>query len=179
VIDVGGAAAALVVLAPVLGACAALVRALDGAPVLFRQQRLGLGGRPFSIVKLRTMRDGRPTRLGARLRELGVDELPQLVNVLRGDMSLVGPRPLTANDVRRLGWDAPRYAARWSVRPGLTGPAQIAPVRRCDPRISFLHDRHYARHAGLATDLGVLAASALVAVAGKRRARAALRAVAR
>lgn len=116
-LDVAGATAALALAAPVLAAAALAIRLRDGAPVLFRQQRLGRARRPFTIVKLRTMDAGRATPLGAVLRNLGVDELPQLYNVLRGDMALVGPRPLTAADVRRVGWDAPRFDARWLVRP--------------------------------------------------------------
>src|SRR5688572_9105243 len=115
VLDRAGAAAALVVAAPVLGLAALLIRLCDGAPVLFRQQRLGVARRPFQLVKLRTMSNSRVTRLGRVLRELGIDELPQLVNVLRGEMSLVGPRPLTVEDVNRLGWGGARFDARWSV----------------------------------------------------------------
>jgi lipopolysaccharide/colanic/teichoic acid biosynthesis glycosyltransferase len=175
VLDVVGATASLGLAAPVLAAAALAIRLLDGAPVLFRQQRLGRGRRPFTIVKLRTMDAGRVTPLGAVLRDLGVDELPQLYNVLRGDMALVGPRPLTAADVRRVGWDAPRFDARWLVAPGLTGPAQIAAARRCDARLSWRLDARYVRRRGLALDLRVLAASLLVPVLGKRRARLVLR----
>jgi lipopolysaccharide/colanic/teichoic acid biosynthesis glycosyltransferase len=177
-LDLVGAALGLALAAPVLGLAALAVRLVDGAPVLFRQERLGRGRRPFRLVKLRTMAGGRATRLGRVLRELGIDELPQLVNVLRGEMSLVGPRPLTAADVRRVGWDDPRFDARWSVRPGLTGAAQIAPCR-CHPRTAWRLDRAYVRGGGGRRDLGILAASLLVPVLGKARARRVLRRVAR
>jgi lipopolysaccharide/colanic/teichoic acid biosynthesis glycosyltransferase len=174
-LDRTGAAAALIVAAPVLSLAALLIRLCDGGPVLFRQQRLGVARRPFQLIKLRTMANGRVTRLGRVLRELGIDELPQLVNVLRGEMSLVGPRPLTVEDVNRLGWDCARFDARWSVRPGITGAAQVAPCRRCHQRTTWRLDRAYARAAGARADLRILAASLLVPLLGKARARRAAR----
>src|SRR5262245_55097134 len=123
--DVAGASAGLVVFAPVLAIVAAAVLVADGRPILFRQQRVGLRRRPFSILKIRTMRDGRATRLGAVLRSTGLDELPQFINILTGDMSAVGPRPLTESDVHRLGWTGPEFDFRWCEKPGLTGLAQI------------------------------------------------------
>ena len=174
-LDVVGATVGLVVATPVLLLTAAVIRLVDGAPVLFWQRRLGRGWRPFLIVKFRTMKAGRITRLGSVLRELGLDELPQLVNVLAGDMSLVGPRPLTSADVIRIGWTQERFALRWSVRPGLTGLAQLAQGRRCNARASWLLDRAYVRRCGVALDLHILAGSTLVPVLGKRRLRRARR----
>jgi lipopolysaccharide/colanic/teichoic acid biosynthesis glycosyltransferase len=175
ILDVVGAAVGLALGIPALLLTAALIRLCDGAPVLFRQDRLGRGRRPFRILKLRTMSGGRVTRLGAVLRDLGLDELPQLWNVLAGEMALVGPRPLTGADVARIGWGGERFAARWAVRPGLTGLAQLAPVRRCDARVSWLLDRTYVRRCSIAVDLRILAGSALVPVLGKRRLRRAWR----
>jgi lipopolysaccharide/colanic/teichoic acid biosynthesis glycosyltransferase len=177
-LDLVGAAAGLALASPVLLLAAALIRICDGAPVLFRQDRLGRGRRMFRILKLRTMADGRVTRLGAVLRDLGLDELPQLVNVLRGEMALVGPRPLTGADVARLGWGGARFAARWTVRPGLTGLAQLAPARRCHARTSWLLDRAYVRRCGVGLDLRILAGSALVPLLGKRRLRRTMRSLA-
>ncbi len=171
ILDVVGAAVGLALGIPALLLTAALIRFCDGAPVLFRQDRLGRGRRPFRILKLRTMSGGRVTRLGAVLRDLGLDELPQLWNVLAGEMALVGPRPLTGADVARIGWGGERFAARWAVRPGLTGLAQLAPVRRCDARVSWLLDRTYVRRCGVGLDLRILAGSALVPLLGKRRLR--------
>ncbi|MBX3248285.1 MAG: sugar transferase [Myxococcales bacterium] len=161
---------ATVALAPAaLGAVGALL-ALDGRPVLFRQTRVGQGRAPLTVLKLRTFRDGRVTRVGRWLRATGLDELPQLVHVLRGEMSLVGPRPLTPEDVRRLGWDAPRYDPRWSVRPGITGPAQLHDGP-CDARVSWRFDRAYVARASAGHDLSLLLGSALALALGKRRAR--------
>jgi len=178
VFDLAGAGLGLLLVSPVLALAALMVRVCDGAPVLFRQQRIGRHRRPFPILKLRTMAGGRVTRLGTILRELGIDELPQLVNVLRGEMSLVGPRPLTAEDVRRLGWEGPRFDGRWAVRPGLTGPAQVASCRRCHQRTTWRLERAYARDASTGADLRILAASLLVPLVGKARARRAARALA-
>ena len=133
-IDFAGAAIGLIVFAPVIALVAFAIRIDMGAPVLFRQQRPGLGGKPFLIAKFRTMRDAhgddgralpdgeRLTPLGRFLRATTLDELPELWNVLRGDMSLVGPRPLL---MRYLDRYTPREARGHEVRPGLTGWAQI------------------------------------------------------
>ncbi|HQD21494.1 MAG TPA: sugar transferase [Arachnia sp.] len=134
--DVASSAVGLVVLSPVFLVVAALIKAKDRGPVFFRQERVGLHGRTFRIHKFRTMRvanagvlitsadDDRITPVGAFLRRTKLDELPQLIDVLRGDMSVVGPRP-----------EVPRYVAMWgddaraeilSVRPGISDPAAIA-----------------------------------------------------
>src|SRR5262245_53299317 len=103
--DLAGASAGLAVFVPVMAGIAVAILMDDGWPVLFRQERIGLRRRPFQIRKFRTMRDGTVTRVGRVLRGTGLDEIPQLVNILRGDMSAVGPRPLTASDLVRFGWD--------------------------------------------------------------------------
>jgi len=125
--DVAGALLLLAFLAPVLALAALAVRLSLGAPVLFRQERAGRHGAPFRVLKLRTMLKGpgddaaRLTPLGRLLRAAALDEVPQLVNVIRGEMSLVGPRPLP---VDYLALYTPRQAARLRVRPGLCGLAQ-------------------------------------------------------
>ena len=133
-IDVVGTSAALVLLSPVLAVVALLVRVSMGPPVLFRQQRPGLGGTSFEMTKFRTMTDrcnadgallpdaDRLTRLGRFLRRTSIDELPELVNVVRGEMSLVGPRPLL---MEYLPLYSPEQARRHEVRPGITGWAQV------------------------------------------------------
>ncbi len=123
--DVAGAGAGLAVFLPVMAVIALAIGLDDGRPVLFRQARLGYRRRPFEILKFRTMRDGAVTRVGRVLRASGLDEIPQFLNILRGDMSAVGPRALTAADVARLGWDDARFDFRWTCRPGLTGLAQL------------------------------------------------------
>src|SRR5437870_12609086 len=93
--DIAGACAGLLVFAPVMAIAIVAVVIDDGLPAFFRQQRLGYRRRPFSILKIRTMRDGRTTRVGRALRATGLDEIPQFINILSGEMSAVGPRPLT------------------------------------------------------------------------------------
>jgi lipopolysaccharide/colanic/teichoic acid biosynthesis glycosyltransferase len=133
-LDLSAALVAAVVLAPVLVMAAVLIRLTMGSPVLFRQRRPGLYGKPFVLCKFRTMRfaydhHGQPlpdpqrlTRLGRLLRKTSLDELPQLWNVLRGEMSLVGPRPLLMQYLDRY---TPEQARRHDVRPGITGWAQV------------------------------------------------------
>ncbi|HEX8272051.1 MAG TPA: sugar transferase [Longimicrobiaceae bacterium] len=164
-LDVGVAAAVLVAASPLLLAAMALVRVEMGSPVLFRQQRPGLGGRPFEVLKLRTMRDavdagGRPlpdaerlTRLGKLLRSTSVDELPQLWNVLRGDMSLVGPRPLL---MEYLPLYSPEQARRHEVRPGITGWAQVNGRNAVRWEEKFALDVWYVDHRSLALDVAIL-----------------------
>ena len=129
--DLLAAGAALVVLSPVIAALAIAVRVADGRPLLFTQERNGLAGRPFRLIKFRTMSTEsddpttdarRITRLGTLLRATSLDELPTLWNVVRGDMSLVGPRPLP---VRYLARYTPHQRRRLEVRPGITGLAQV------------------------------------------------------
>lgn len=134
ILDIVGACVALVVLSPVLLLVAALMRAKLGKPILFRQKRPGLQGYPFIMLKFRTMLDAvdehgsalpdeqRLTSFGRLLRSTSLDELPELWNVLRGDMSLVGPRPLL---MEYLALYSPEQARRHAVRPGITGWAQI------------------------------------------------------
>jgi lipopolysaccharide/colanic/teichoic acid biosynthesis glycosyltransferase len=134
-VDVAVALALMVVALPVIAVAATLVLLLDGRPVFFAQQRVGQDGRPFRLYKLRSMstsrsgpdvtaaEDPRVTRIGALLRRTSVDELPQLWHVLRGEMTLVGPRPETVALAARYPADC-RFVLQ--VRPGLTGPAQLA-----------------------------------------------------
>ena len=136
-IDVVAAGAGLVVTSPILAAAAAALWVTDGSPVLFRQERPGRAGRPFRLLKFRTMRndpvrEGLPqfdadrlTRVGRFLRDTSIDELPQLWNVLRGDMSLVGPRPERPEFFTDLERQMPLFRARLLVKPGISGWAQV------------------------------------------------------
>jgi lipopolysaccharide/colanic/teichoic acid biosynthesis glycosyltransferase len=136
-LDVVGAGLGLALASPVLAAAAAAIKLEDGGPVLYRQRRVGRDGCEFELVKLRTMvvgaerqgaglavneGDPRITRVGRVLRRLSIDELPQLWNVVRGEMSLIGPRPTLAYQVERY---TPRQRKRLEVKPGITGWAQI------------------------------------------------------
>ncbi|MFI0895101.1 exopolysaccharide biosynthesis polyprenyl glycosylphosphotransferase [Streptomyces sp. NPDC020983] len=138
------AAAALLFLAPVFGVCALTVRLADGPGVIFRQERIGLHGRPFTLLKFRTLRpaderesatlwsvagDRRMSRAGRLLRRTSLDELPQLWNVLRGDMSLVGPRPERPHYVAQFSRTLPGYADRHRMPAGITGLAQVHGLR--------------------------------------------------
>lgn len=157
--------AALVVLAPVIVAVAVVVRVRLGAPVLFRQTRSGRDGRPFTLYKFRTMRpatageDGpqhdaaRLTRLGRVLRATSLDELPSLVNVVRGEMSLVGPRPLPVHYLPRY---TPRQAMRLRVRPGITGWAVIHGRNLLSWQERLELDCWYVEHRTLRLDLQIL-----------------------
>ena len=166
VIDVIGAASALVILSPVLLAAALAIRLRLGTPVLFRQSRAGLRGAPFDVFKFRTMTDARDadgrllpdaarlTRLGAFLRNTSIDELPQFWNVLRGDMSLVGPRPLTIIYVPRY---SPEQFRRHDVRPGITGWAQVNGRNQLSWPERFRQDVWYVDHWSLWLDLKIMA----------------------
>jgi lipopolysaccharide/colanic/teichoic acid biosynthesis glycosyltransferase len=168
VFDVCGALGGLLFFAPIMAAVALAIVVDDGRPILFRQQRLGLRRRTFEILKFRSMRDGAVTRTGRVLRQTGLDELPQFLNILRGDLSAVGPRPVTAADAARYD----RYGAladlRWTVTPGLTGLAQLA-GRSLEESVAL--DCTYVRDQRLALDCRLIAMSFVVNVIGKSRAR--------
>ena len=158
-IDLAGAGAGLVIGGPVLIGAAVAVRASTGEPPLFRQTRVGLDGREFTILKLRTMRSGERapqeiTRVGRALRRWSLDELPQLFNVARGDMSLVGPRPLVVEEIASLPSDA---AARHRTRPGLTGLWQVSDRPRLDTASMVGSDLRYLADWSLWADVRLLA----------------------
>jgi lipopolysaccharide/colanic/teichoic acid biosynthesis glycosyltransferase len=157
----------LIVFAPVLAIVMAAVLLDDGRPVFFRQPRLGFRRRPFSIIKVRTMRDGRATRVGRVLRATGLDEIPQFINILAGEMSAVGPRPLTRSDVERLGWTGGEFDFRWGTRPGLTGLAQIAGASMSAEALEL--DRAYVERWRPWLDCQLIALSFAVNVLGKPR----------
>lgn len=155
------------------GALALVVLLVDGRPVFFTQTRVGRERRPFRIWKLRTLtceedpRQRRPTRLGGWLRQRGLDELPQLWNVLCGDLSLVGPRPLTPEDVERLVSQHRAFEQRFRVAPGITGLSQVCLARGA--ALTAELDAIYARERSAWMDLGILFRTAWMNVVGKRR----------
>ena len=167
--DIAGAVAGIVVFAPIMAVVAAAVLIDDGRPVLFPQERLGYRRRPFVIWKFRTMRDGKVTRAGRVLRASGLDEIAQFFNILKGDMSAVGPRPLTDADVQRLGWGRAAFDFRWEVRPGLTGLAQIAGAESSEQSLAL--DRAYVARWRPLLDCQLIALSFAVNVFGKTRVR--------
>ena len=159
----------LALLSPLMLATAAAVALESGRPVLFLQRRIGQGGREFGMVKFRSMvndaaaigpdhtvlGDRRVTRVGRFIRRTSLDELPQLLNVLHGDMSLVGPRPdLPA---QRVNYREADWQERCSVRPGITGLAQARLRSDATPQQRLTLDLQYVREAGLALDLRILA----------------------
>lgn len=173
-IDLMLGGAALVVLAPALAAVGVLVRVRLGSPVLFRQERAGLHGEPFVLTKFRTMTDDRSptgvllpdeerlTPFGRMLRSTSLDELPELVHVVRGDMSLVGPRPLPTTYLERY---SPRQARRHEVRPGLTGWAQVNGRNTAGWPERLEMDVWYVEHRSLWLDLRILARTIVVVLA--------------
>ncbi|HXL44903.1 MAG TPA: sugar transferase [Gaiellaceae bacterium] len=181
VLDVVGAGAGLVLAGPLLAAAAIAVKLEDGGPVLYRQQRIGQNGEEFDLLKLRTMvvgaeREGagwaidqgdpRITRVGRVLRRLSLDEVPQLWNVVNGEMSLVGPRPTLAYQVEQY---SPRQRRRLEVKPGITGWAQVngrARLRWAD-RIEL--DVWYVENRSVWLDLKILARTPVALFTGTYR----------
>lgn len=156
---------------PVLGLCALAVRLTSAGPILYRQTRVGRGRRPFTLYKLRTMRvdaeaesgevlaqpgDPRLTSIGALLRRYRLDEIPQLVNVLQGAMSLVGPRPERPGFVERHLREVPGYAERFSLAPGLTGLAQVNGDYHSTPQNKLRYELAYLANWSLWLDLSIL-----------------------
>ena len=187
--DIVVSGAGLLVFSPAALFIAAAIKLDDGGPVIFSQERVGLNGRVFLAHKFRSMvvdaekltgavqataNDPRVTRIGKILRATAFDELPQLWNILRGDMSVVGPRPLrpgeadTTADGRHLPLDAiPGYALRHRVRPGLTGLAQVYASRDLPRTGKFRYDLLYQRRAGFCLDLKLITQSFLITLRGK------------
>lgn len=163
--DLLTAGAAILLLSPLLLAVAGLVALPDGGPVLFRQTRVGLHGRPFQVLKFRSMAaSGQVTPIGRLLRRTSLDELPQLFNVARGEMSLVGPRPhVPGMQAGGTAYDrlVPYYARRQAMKPGMTGWAQAHGLRgpADDPlraRARIDHDLAYIQNFSLALDLRII-----------------------
>ncbi len=164
--DVVASASALVVLSPVIGVTALLVRTKLGSPVLFRQERPGLDGAPFLMMKFRSMLDaydehGEPlpdedriTAFGTALRKTSLDELPELINVLTGDMSIVGPRPLLMQYLPL--YNEFQYR-RHEVRPGVTGLAQVSGRNDCTWDEKFAYDVEYVDNCSPLLDLRIIA----------------------
>jgi exopolysaccharide biosynthesis polyprenyl glycosylphosphotransferase len=167
---------------PLMVFVALAIKCDSDGPVFYRQERIGLGGRRFWLFKFRSMvrdaeRDGRPvwaaehdpriTRVGRYIRKVRIDELPQLFNVLRGDMSMVGPRPERPYFVDQFSRTIPRFAERHNVRPGITGWAQInypygASIE--DARNKLIYDLHYTENRSFLLDLRILISTIRVVI---------------
>ena len=187
--DIAVSAAGLIVFAPVAGVIAAAIKIEDGGPVFFTQERVGQGCRVFSAFKFRSMivdaerhtgaiqatvDDPRITRVGRVLRATAFDELPQLWNIFRGDMSVVGPRPLRPGEADTTAGGAllplsaiPGYERRHLVRPGLTGVAQVHAPRDLPRHGKFRYDLLYLKRAGLWVDLVLIAQSFWITARGR------------
>ena len=183
----------LILSSPLWLVFASLIKLEDGGPIFFAQDRVGLGGRPFDALKFRSMRpdaealtgaiqasehDPRVTRIGRFMRATAMDELPQLWNILRGDMSFVGPRALRPGEIETVGSgqvtrleDVPGFAHRIRVRPGLTGLAQIYAPRDVPRRQKFRYDRVYVDRRSWWLDLRLIMLSFWISVLGTWEAR--------
>jgi lipopolysaccharide/colanic/teichoic acid biosynthesis glycosyltransferase len=181
------AAAGLLLSLPVWCACAVAIKLDDGGPIFYAQDRVGRNGRVFSALKFRSMHrdaerttgpvqasqdDARVTRIGRVMRATAADELPQLWNILRGDMSFVGPRALRPGEIevaneRLISLEAvPGYGDRILVRPGLTGIAQVYAPRDISRRSKFRYDRVYIRRQSLALDIRLILLSFWISFRG-------------
>ncbi len=183
-IDIGLAAVGLVMAAPLMLLTALAVRLESPGPILYRQERVGERGRPFTLAKFRSMRtdaeagtpiwasehDDRVTRVGRFIRKTRLDELPQLWNVLRGEMSFVGPRPERPYFVRQLSEAVPFYAERHVVKPGVTGWAQVKYRYGCsieDAIEKLRYDLYYIKHQSIIFDFTIVIDTVKVIVSGK------------
>ncbi|HEU4655419.1 MAG TPA: sugar transferase [Steroidobacteraceae bacterium] len=171
--DLAVASAACVAIAPVLVGISAAIWLEDKGSPVFKQPRAGQARREFTILKFRSMRDQRVTRVGHWLRQSGLDELPQFINVCRGEMSVVGPRPLTQGDIDRLGWGDAAQDWRFQVKPGITGLSQM--LAGGGARTSERLDRLYLKKQSPLLDAQLVALSIAVNVLGKRKLRRWLR----
>jgi len=187
VVDMLAALGGLLIAAPILVVAALLVKFDSSGPAFYSQERLGRDGIPFWILKLRTMtvdaesrtgpvwaadNDPRITRVGRWLRKCRIDELPQLVNVLRGEMSIVGPRPERELFIRQLVEQIPHYEQRLRVRPGITGWAQVTQPYAAsivESRDKLQADLYYLRHISVLMDIQIILKTAKVVVLGHER----------
>lgn len=171
-LDVVLAMGACIAFAPVITVIILAIWLDDRGSPFFTQARVGKGRATFRILKFRTMHGGVVTRVGRWLRRTGLDELPQFVNVCRGEMSIVGPRPLTVEDITRLDWSSEDHDWRFMMKPGITGIAQLVGGRSA--RHSARLDRLYLRRQSAALDLRMIALSFITNIVGKTAVRRAL-----
>lgn len=137
--------------------------------VIFKQTRIGKNLEPFQILKFQTMVDEVPTKSGLVLRKSGLDELPQFINVLKGEMSIVGPRAITQSDIERLKWNDAHHSSRWKVKPGITGYAQLYGGQH--KKTSWFWDKYYIENNNIMIDFAIVILSFMMNILGKRRVR--------
>lgn len=167
--DVLLAAFGLTLFSPLLLLICILIFLEDFNSVFFIQKRAGFQKRPFEIIKFRTMNSEVITNIGKWLRATGLDEIPQFINVLKGDMSIVGPRPLTEEDIWRLGWDCRTHEGRWSLKPGITGLSQLFGGQNAEA--SWRYDQRYLKRRSLLMDMRIIFLSFCVNIIGKKNVR--------
>ena len=173
---------ALPLLLIVIIALSVLIKLEDGGPVLYRQRRVGAAGKVFTLLKFRSMRvnaeqysgpvlssplDNRQTKIGTFMRKRALDEIPQLYNLWKGDMSIVGPRPERPEIVEEVVKNLPEFKEREAIRPGLTGMAQVRGKYTSDPAVKLKYDRLYIDNMSLLTDVEIIIESVLKTVLGK------------
>jgi lipopolysaccharide/colanic/teichoic acid biosynthesis glycosyltransferase len=166
--DLISALLGLILTLPILVVAMILILIFDKQQPVFIQDRLGKSKQLFQIIKLRTMKNNEITSLGNILRKTGIDELPQLLNILFLQMSFVGPRPLTQADIDRLGWNDAYHQTRWNSRPGITGLAQLSPI--CHKKMSWFLDQKYIKCQNILLDFRIVFSSAAVLFVGKKKA---------
>lgn len=137
--------------------------------ILFKQERIGKDKKPFQILKFQTMVNEVPTKTGKLLRKTGLDELPQFLNVFKGDMSIVGPRALTNYDIERLSWNDDYHSIRWRQKPGITGYAQIYGGQH--RKTSWFWDKYYINNNNVFIDFAIVFISFLMNLFGKTKIR--------
>ena len=137
--------------------------------IIFRQERIGKNKKPFNILKFQTMVNGIVTPTGKVLRRTGLDELMQFINVLRGDMSIIGPRALMISDIERLGWNDEFHACRWNIKPGISGFAQIYGGQH--RKLSWFWDKKYIEHHHIFIDFRIICISFAMNLFGKTKVR--------
>ncbi|WP_124728454.1 sugar transferase [Staphylospora marina] len=180
VLEVIFSVALLIFTLPVLVLVAIAIKLESPGPVFYKQERVGLNGKVFNIIKLRSMRtdaekngpqwaaknDPRVTRVGKFIRKTRIDELPQLINILRGDMSLIGPRPERPMFTEQFDKEIPGFKNRLKVKPGLTGWAQVNGGYEATPAEKLEMDLYYIRNQSLKLDMEILFRTAWVVISG-------------
>ena len=156
----------LILLSPLIVIISSLLFIQSGVKVIFTQQRIGLNQIGFTIYKFKTLEHKKITFVGKFLRKSGLDEIPQLYNIIKGDMNFVGPRPLTQFDINRLNWNKPEFNKRWAVKPGITGLAQLS--KTCNSKLTLKNDFYYIENKSFLLDLKLIVKSLLVPIIGKK-----------